>query len=831
MNLLLRVLLAAALMLPALGAQAAWVFTNLHSFQVFSNGANPYAGLVEGNDGSFYGTTYYGGTNGGHGAVFKLGTNGTLTSLYSFTGGNDGSNPQAGLVLGSNGNFYGTTSLGGTNSSGTVFQIGANGAFTSLCSLSGYYGGANPYAGLVQGKDGNFYGTTSSGGTNSYGTVFQLSAQGLLTSLYSFTGGSDGANPEAGLVLASDGNLYGTTYDGGTSNAGTVFQFSTNGALTSLYSFTGGNDGGYPLAGLVLGSDGNFYGTTAGGGTNDYGTVFQFSTKSGLTSLYSFTNGNDGVEPEAGLVQGGDGNFYGTTYVGGTNGYGTVFQISTSGALASLYSFTGGDDGAYPQAGLVLGSDGNFRGTTYEDGTNGAGTVFKISAHGALTGSYAFTGGNDGANPEAGLVQGSNGNFYGTTESGGAYYIRDEGMGTVFQISPNGTLASLYVFTNSDVGAYPEAGLVLGSDGNFHGTTYDGGTNDFGAVFSISTNGTLTNLYSFGYNDGANPEAGLVQDSDGNFYGTTDDGGANDDGTVFKINTNGALTTLYSFGMATNANGDPLDGAFPEAGLARGSDGNFYGTTSFGGSNGWGTVFQIGADGGLKSLHSFGMVTNEFGYPLDGGYPAAGLVLGSDGDFYGTTSEGGTNGYGNVFQISTSGALTSLYSFTAGNDGAFPKAGLIQGSDGNFYGTTEYGGGNDNGTVFQIGANGALTSLYVFTGGNDGGVPVAGLVQGSDGSFYGTTQYGGQGGNGTVFRLTATRAAPFLLTATLIGKTLFLTWSTEIGGMYQLQDNSGLISSNWANLSTPFTAAGTNLSATVTIASSQQRFYRVILLP
>ena len=247
--------------------------------------------------------------------------------------------------------------------------------------------------------------------------MFKISPNGALTSLYSFTGGNDGADPDAGLVQGSDGNFYGTTYDGGTNGGyGTVFKISTNGALTSLYSFTGGNDGADPNAGLVQGSDGNFYGTTYSGGTNDSGTVFKISTNGALTSLYSFTDGNDGAYPYAGLVQGSDGNFYGTTDGGGTNGgYGTVFKISTNGALTSLYSFTGGNDGAYPEAGLVQGSDGNFYGTTMRRYGYGHGTVFKISTNGALTSLYSFTGGNDGASPQAGLVQGSDGNFYGTT--------------------------------------------------------------------------------------------------------------------------------------------------------------------------------------------------------------------------------------------------------------------------------------------------------------------------------------------------------------------------------------------------------------------------------
>jgi len=202
---------------------------------------------------------------------------------------------------------------------------------------------------------------------------------------------------------------------------GTVFKISTNGGLASLYFFSGGNDGANPQAGLVQGSNGNFYGTTYQGGTNNYGTVFKIRTNGGLTSLYSFTGGNDGANPQAGLVQGSDGNFYGTTYQGGTNNYGTVLKISTNGGLTRLYSFTGGYVGANPQAGLVQGSDGNFYGTTYQGGTNGIGTVFKISTNGGLTSLYSF-GGKDGENPYAGLLQGSDGNFYGTTYRGGAGY-------------------------------------------------------------------------------------------------------------------------------------------------------------------------------------------------------------------------------------------------------------------------------------------------------------------------------------------------------------------------------------------------------------------------
>ncbi len=257
--LLMPLLWAAVLVLTSVGVQAGVVFTNLHSFQIFTNGENPNA-VVQGSDGNFYGTTQTGGTNGGGGTVFKISTNGVLTSLYSFTGGNDGGSPQAGLVQGSDGDFYGTTSRGGTAGWGTVFKITTTGSLTSLYSFNGVYYGANPQTALVEGSDGNFYGTTQAGGSGAYYsgqvTVFRITTNGVLTRIHPFSGGKDGANPSA-LVQGSDGCFYGTTSGGGAytnqygGGQGTVFKIGTNGTLISLYSFTGTNDGASPNAGLV----------------------------------------------------------------------------------------------------------------------------------------------------------------------------------------------------------------------------------------------------------------------------------------------------------------------------------------------------------------------------------------------------------------------------------------------------------------------------------------------------------------------------------------------------------------------------------------------------
>jgi uncharacterized repeat protein (TIGR03803 family) len=394
---------------PSVAGQVGMVFMTFHSFGR-DDGANPYAGLVQGKDGYLYGTAEGGGTYG-LGTVFKISTNGVLTVLHSFTGTNDGSSPFAGLVLGSDGNFYGTTFFGGPNDAtyGTVFKISTNGVLNTVVSFSaireGFGGlveplGANPFAGLVHGSDGSFYGTTENGGDYGYldglgkGTVFAVGTNGALTSLYSFNGG--GANPDGGLMQGSDGSLYGTT-TGGISGNGTVFKITTNGVLTTLYTFGGTNDGANPQAAVVQGSDGSLYGTTEHGGTTNYnvqmirsgfGTVFKITTNGVLTTLYTFGGTNDGANPVASLVQGNDGNLYGTTSGGGSSGNGTVFAINTNGAgFTTLYSFSAGitngsgvynNDGANPQAGLILVGN-TLYGTTSTGGTWGDGTVFSLT--------------------------------------------------------------------------------------------------------------------------------------------------------------------------------------------------------------------------------------------------------------------------------------------------------------------------------------------------------------------------------------------------------------------------------------------------------------------
>ncbi len=349
--------------------------------------------------------------------------------------------------------------------------------------------GANSYAALIQASNGLLYGTTEEGGSGNLGSIILVHpGTGVAGMLHSFGGaGTDGANPYAGLIADSAGNLYGTTEAGGAYSSGAVFRINSfTGAETLLYSFgRSSSDGASPYAGLLLVAH-EFFGTTQKGGPGGYGTVFKLNPINGAeTVLHAFAgSGGDGAYPDAGLIQASDGNLYGTTQQGGASGNGTVFKINPStGACTIVYSFAGGSDGASPYGGLIQAKDGNLYGTTGAGGPAGAGTVFKIvPSSGAESVVYAFAGGSDGANPYAGVIQATDGNLYGTTVSGGA-----GADGTVFMLTPgSGAERIVYAFAGgSGDGANPYGGLLQATDGKLYGTTSKGGASGAGIVFSI----------------------------------------------------------------------------------------------------------------------------------------------------------------------------------------------------------------------------------------------------------------------------------------------------------------------------------------------------------
>jgi uncharacterized repeat protein (TIGR03803 family) len=734
--------------------------------------------------------------------------NTSLGTVYSFTGGADGANPNA-LVRSANGSFYGTAQNGGTNSSGTVFRLAPGGAVLPLYSFTGGGDGATPFAALAQGPDGDLYGTAYQGGTSDNGTVFRITPNGVMFTLASFDIGN-GDLPYAGLTFASDGNFYGTTYQGGAGGRGTAFRITTNGVLTTLYSFRNGADGGHVAAGLLQGSDGAFYGATYKGGAYGDGVVFRLTAGGALTEVVSF-NQTNGALPLAELVQDPAGVFYGTASSGGACNSGEVFRATTDGMLPNPYSFTGGSDGSYPAAALLLGSDGNFYGTTAYGGDYGYGTVFRMAPNGVPTTLVAFDG-YAGANPQAALVEDTDGSLMGTTQNGGA-----SDAGVIFRLSFSGPLqltgppASKSVFVGEDV-VFSVA--VTGSQPfsyqwQKNGSDFSGATQRVLKLTGVTTNDAGTYSVSVGSPNGATNAAALLTVTSsppvltlapaslatnacafvsfnvraiGNqplSYQWRKNGvplsdtchlvgsAANtlsisnvteaDAGTYVVSVANGAGSISATATLAfvsqtmpcTTMNtrywfGGGNDGGRP-TGLIWGTNGNLFATTRRGGTYGLGAVVTLDTNGVETPLASFA--------GANGASPCAPPVQGADGRFYGTTFEGGAYGKGTVFAMTTAGMLSSLYSFAGAGEGANPAAGLVQGADGSFYGTTTNGGSSNYGTVFRITASGTFSNLHSFSG-VDGKFPAGALVQGCDGSFYGVTAQGGANDRGAVYRIT-----------------------------------------------------------------------------
>jgi len=736
----------------------------LHNFGR-SEGASLDTGVVRDTAGNLYGTARTGGSTY-HGAVYKVDTAGHYMVLYSFTGGADGNAPGP-VILDPSGNLYGTTQEGGAcdfaGGCGVVFELDTARHLKVLHTFTGRADGSSPN-GVIRDPAGNLYGTTAAGGSpacnalDGCGMVFKIDAAGNYTVLYRFAGGPSGGNPFAGVVRDPVGNLYGTTFYGGTSPDGVVYKLDPAGHETVLHSFTGKADGGRPSSGVILDSDGNLYGTTEIGGAAGAGVIYKLDPAGQETVLYSFPSGPAGDQPQPGVVRDQAGNLYGTIPYTGTAPAGVVYKLDTSGNYTALYSFTGGADGNRPEASVIPDPAGNLYGTTFAGGASNGGAVYKLSATGQETVLYSFPNGQSGTFPWAGLA-GDNGNLYGTATSGGA--VNDSGV--VYKMDAAGRYTVLHSFTGAD-GAYPSA-VIPDSAGNLYGTTKFGGAttgsctgstapNGCGVVYKLDAAGPETVLYSFSLGaDGAVPN-GVVRDPAGNFYGTTFFGGitggscagiANPSGcgVVFKLDADGQETVLYAFTGGT-------DGGYSRAGVIRDSDGNLYGTTGGGGTDNWGVVFKVDAAGNYKVLYNF---RGE----ADGGLPIAGVIRDSAGNLYGTTIYGGIDnscggypyGCGVVYKLDPAGRETVLYSFTGGSDGGEPYAGVILDPAGNLYGTT-----TTPPVAFELDAAGHYTVLHNFTCESDGCFPYGGVIRDAAGNLYGTADGGGKDLTGVIFKLT-----------------------------------------------------------------------------
>lgn len=775
----------------------------LHNFSAYPHGAEPMPNLVSDGGGNFYGTTYYGGARE-YGTVFKLAPTAaggwSQSVLYSFQGGNDGKYPLSGVTFDGAGNLYGTTYSGGTSGKGTVFELtpSSSGSWTEsvIYAFKGGSDGQSPQFGLVTDAAGNLYGSS--------GPVFELnhsSSGWIFNVIHTFNGDTEGSNPTGRLVLDSAGNIYGSTQLGGSPTGlyGTVFEISqtSGGGWTEqvLYAFQGGTDGAQPMAGVILDEAGNLYGTTISGGNSacaaGCGTVFELARSGNGTwresILHSFAGGPDGERPEGGLVLDGNGSLYGTTrYGGGAKpcstgaGCGVVFEVSPSSSgqwrESVISSLAGNARGDFIfQATPIFDTAGNLYVTTTLGGAANVGTFCKLtlnaSGHWNRTVAYTFNAG-DGAGPTS-LVRDTAGNLYGVTSSGGTY-----SYGAVFKLTPhvsgNWTRTLLYSFKGAPDGASP-TGIVLDNAGNLYGTTINGGnvacgfTVGCGVVFKLTptSNGSWMEsiLHTFNGSDGSEPYGGVILDSTGNLYGTTFYGGDSGLGEVFKLSA--ASSGGWSETVIHSFLGYPSDGDLPYGSLAIDSAGNLYGTTT-GGPAYWGTVFMLtpGSNGWTESfLHSFSG-------PPDGAYVYAGIVFDSEGNVYGSSNEGGntgcstTSGCGLIYQLVTTSAgvwtenVLRSFSFS-GSDGYFPFSPVAVDSTGNVYGVTMSGGSSacfsyGCGAVFELspaaGGQWTETVLHTFAGSPTDGQGGSALILDGTGKLYGTSG-GGSAGDGLVYEL------------------------------------------------------------------------------
>jgi uncharacterized repeat protein (TIGR03803 family) len=369
--------------------------------------------------------------------------------------------------------------------------------------------------------------------------------------LFSFTQSSQGLGPRGGLVRDADGNLYGTTFTGGVYSAnclvtngycGTVYKVDKTGKETVLHAFTGGGDGGAPFGSVVLDEDGNIYGTTSGGGDPACicGVVYKIDSTGKLTVLHAFKDGlaQNYFGPASGLVRDAAGNLYGTSWTGGVNTLGSLYEIDASGQYSLVHSFDSWDGQFLYLTPLTLSSDGNLYGVTVYGGSGGSGTVYKMSASGKETVLYSFTGGKDGGFPSGNVALDKDGNVYGSTYEGGSAPGNDGGEGVVFKVSKSGQFNVLYTFpgTEGPGGSYGGGVIVDDSTGNVFGTTIWDGANHKGNVFMIDASGNYTSIYDFtGGADGGGAWAPVIRDGEGNLYGTTVTGGTNGGGVVFEL--------------------------------------------------------------------------------------------------------------------------------------------------------------------------------------------------------------------------------------------------------------------------------------------------------
>ncbi len=671
--------------------------TILQNFGYFPQGVGPCGTVIRDSAGDLYGTTLLGGATD-NGVVFERGPAGKYKVLYSFKGQPDGGLPNAGVSEDPAGNLYGTTTAGGAFNQGTIYKLTPAGVETVLYSFTGGSDGANIYGGVAVDPAGNLYGTAEAGGSLNDGVVWKYSAAGQFTVLHHFAGApGDGANPDAGVILDAQGNLYGTTSLGGvTLNLGTVFKLTPAGAITLLHNFTTVPET-FPQSGLAMDGAGNLYGAVER-------AAFKLSA-SGAYTQFNLPRGAD-VSATGIPALDGAGNLY--LVIGGQNEYpkfGAVLKVNVASGNASvLYVFPGPPDegapllsGGCPEGfgaapGVVTDEAGNLYGSSQRFGLGGG--IFEIAAStGAESTLYQFPSAPGGSGPFQ-IARSSKGVIFGLTGSGGPW-----NAGTFFYLGSGG----------EHVVPLPFSAVGSGFGEDAHGNVYlCGGSieQQSGTLYKITLSGDSTPLHTF--TDGSNC-FGVTADADGNVYGVSE-GGVAPQGEVFRVSNAGEFTSLHIFSGGS-------DGGSPNPELTLDKQGNVYGTTFYGGTGG-GVIFRVSSVGVETVLHDF--------VPQTGAQPSGnGVALDSESNIYGATAGDGPNAQGVLYKISPSGVYQVLYAFVGGVEGGGPSTGVTLDAAGNLFGTTREGGDLNCsplrggapvgcGVVFEFSATGSYSVLHAF---------------------------------------------------------------------------------------------------------------------
>ncbi len=596
------------------------------------------------------------------------------------------------LIQAANGKLYGVTQNGGDYGVGQLFEydIESN-TMVFKVHFDESTKGKTPVGVLTQASNGKLYGLTYDGGFNLLGVLYEYDPEfNTFAALKHFNGAGIGARPYHKVLQASDGKLYGMTIEGGNADKGVIFRYNINtNMMEKLHDFDGAASGERPYGGLAQAANGMLYGVASAGGSNNGGVLFEYDIVNDIFMKKVDFSTNSGTSSRGDLIAPGDGFLYGVAVYGGLSSEGTLFKYVPGNTTVSvLLNFNDIEYGENPVGSLVIGDDGKLYGLTNSGGAYASsGVLYSYDyTNGIFTKEFDFMTSQSGAKIYSALMQGSDGLVYGTANLGGSYQV-----GTIFRIDPSfNTYEVIYDFNYPNTGGTPYGGLIEGSNGLLYGAAH-GGNNNSGVLYTINPNNlSYTVLHHFdGTTDGIYPQETLLEANNGNLYGTTWRGGLNNDGVIFEYNiATSTFTKKWDFLEASF-------GGEPSGILVQAANGKIYGIANDGGSFSKGVLYEY------DPLSESYAVKVNFDGPDKGESPAGGLVEYGDNMLYGTASFGGVNGIGVLFVYdATAGTFTKLMNFDGATTGSFPYSGLCLASDDVMYGTTRGGGTYENGNIF-----------------------------------------------------------------------------------------------------------------------------------